>query len=271
MIPGALIWSRMECAPSRNSQTVLNNPALGANAMTPSPAPSQHDLDFLVVAPHPDDAELGMGGAIIKMVELGWKVGILDLTNGEPTPHGDPEIRAQETRLATQILGVQWRENLGLPNRRLEPTLEARAALANVIRRVRPKWLFAPYWEDAHPDHLAATQLVEAARFWAKLTKSDLQGEPYHPQRVFHYYCVHLKHVAQPAFILDISQQWSGKLAALEAFPSQFITGKEAVRPSFLDRVRDEAAYWGKMIGTEYGEPFACREPIALRDLAGLV
>ncbi len=232
--------------------------------------PQTEHLDMLAIAPHPDDAELGMGGAIVKMRSLGWKVGILDLTDGEPTPFGDLATRASETRAATHALGVPWRENLGLPNRRLEASLEARAQLANVIRRVRPRWLFAPYWEDAHPDHLAATQLIEAARFWAKLTKSELLGEPFHPQRIFHYYCVHLKHVAQPAFILDISAEWPKKFEAISAYTSQFIAGRSHLKPSFLENVRNEAAYWGKMIGTEYGEPFACREPIALSDLSGL-
>lgn len=228
-------------------------------------------LDMLVVAPHPDDAELGMGGAIAKMIQLGWRVGVLDLTSGEPTPFGSPEIRAAETQAASEALGITWRQNLGLPNRFLQPTLEARGQLANVIRRVKPKWLFAPYWEDAHPDHLAATELIESARFWAKLTKSDLEGEPYHPQRVFHYYCVHLKHVAQPAFVLDISSQWERKRDAMACFASQFITGREHISPPFLERIRDEAAYWGKMIGTRYGEPFNCREPIALSDLSRLL
>ncbi|HAC91555.1 MAG TPA: bacillithiol biosynthesis deacetylase BshB1 [Planctomycetaceae bacterium] len=228
-------------------------------------------LDMLVIAPHPDDAELGMGGAIVKMIEHGWQVGILDLTDGEPTPHGSVETRAKETQQATNILEVSWRENLGLPNRRLEATLQARAQLANVIRRVRPRWLFAPFWEDAHPDHVAATQLVEAARFWAKLTKCELEAEPFHPERVFHYYCVHLKHVAQPAFILDISDQWPKKQAAIAAYESQFVTGRQHIQPSILDRLRDEAAYWGKMIGRKYGEPFTCREPIALADLCGLM
>ncbi len=226
---------------------------------------------MLVVAPHPDDAELGMGGAIAKMIDLGWRVGILDLTDGEPTPFGDPETRAAETSAASDILGVTWRENLGLKNRFLEPTLESRAKLANVFRRVKPKWLFAPYWEDAHPDHLAATELVEAARFWAKLTKSDLQGEPFHPQRVFHYYCVHLKLVAQPAFVLDISDQWERKAQSIASFASQFTIGREHVSPSIHERIRDEAAYWGRLIGTRYGEPFTSREPIALKDLTRLI
>lgn len=231
----------------------------------------ENRLDILVIAPHPDDAELGMGGAIAKMIELGWQVGIMDLTDGEPTPHGNVETRAKETQQATNILEVSWRENLGLTNRRLEATLQARGQLANVIRSMRPRWLFAPYWEDAHPDHLAATQLVEAARFWAKLTKCELEGEPFHPERVFHYYCVHLKHVAQPAFILDISDQWPKKQAAIAAYESQFVTGRQHIQPSILDRLRDEAAYWGKMIGRRFGEPFTCREPIALTDLRGLI
>ncbi|GIX00863.1 MAG: bacillithiol biosynthesis deacetylase BshB1 [Pirellulaceae bacterium] len=231
---------------------------------------ARHGMDMLVIAPHPDDAELGAGGTIAKMIALGWKVGILDLTSGEPTPHGTPERRRQETDAASRLLNVSWRENLGLPNRSLEATLEARRRLAEVFRRVRPRWLFAPYWEDAHPDHVAATQLIEAARFWAKLTKTDMAGEPFHPERIFYYYCVHLRHVAQPAFVVDISDQWETKEAAIACYASQFLVGREHLAPSFLERLRDEAAYWGKMIGTRYGEPFASREPVALRDLTRL-
>lgn len=233
-------------------------------------SPTPELLDILVVAPHPDDAELGMGGAIAKMLDLGWRVGILDLTDGEPTPHGSIEIRQRETNAATEALGLKWRENLGLTNRFLEATLNARAALANVFRRVRPKWIFAPYWDDAHPDHVAATQLCEAARFWSKLTKSDLEGEPYHPERIFYYYCVHLKHVANPSFVLDISDHWEQKASSIAAYHSQFVQGREHLDPPFLDRIRDEAAYWGKMIGSRYGEPFASKEPIALRDMSRL-
>ena len=177
--------------------------------------PSQNlkimNLDVLVVAPHPDDAELGMGGAIIKMVAAGKKVGILDLTNGEPTPHGSLQTRATETAAATNVLGIHWRENLGLPNRSLEATLGARRQLAEVFRMTQPTWIFAPYWVDAHPDHLAATQLVDAARFWAKLTKTEMRGEPFHPSRIYNYYCVHLKLHPTPAFVLDISDSGTKK------------------------------------------------------------
>ena len=122
---------------------------------------------MLVVAPHPDDAELGMGGTIARMIDQGMRVGVLDLTTGEPTPHGSESIRRQETSRATEILQLTWRGNAGLPNRKLEHTLEARQHVASYFRMLRPRWIFAPYWEDAHPDHVAATSLVEAARFWS--------------------------------------------------------------------------------------------------------
>ena len=228
-------------------------------------------LDILVIAPHPDDAELGMAGAILKFKDEGAKVGVLDLTSGEPTPHGTPEKRAAETAAASEILGLDWRQNLGLPNRSLEATLDARRKLAIVIRQTRPRWLFAPYWVDAHPDHVAATQLVEAARFWAKLTKTDMPGEPWHPQRIYNYYCVHLKLAPQPAFILDITRYWARKAAAIRCYASQFLDGRPTAPPTFLDQLESEAAYWGKTIGTAYGEPFTCREPIGLSSLRELV
>jgi bacillithiol biosynthesis deacetylase BshB1 len=221
-------------------------------------------LDVLVVAPHPDDAELAAAGAILHFKAAGKRVGILDLTSGEPTPRGSLPTRAGETAAATEILGVDWRENLGLPNRSLQHTLDARRALAGVFRRLRPRWIFAPFWEDAHPDHLVATELIEAAKFWAKLSKSDIEGEPFFPERIYHYYSVHLKLTPQPAFILDISAHWEQKRAAIACYESQF-TGEQ------IERLRDQAANWGYTIGTAYGEPFACREPVGLASLCDLV
>ncbi len=229
------------------------------------------NLDYLVIAPHPDDAELGVGGTMLLLKERGARVGVLDLTDGEPTPHGSPEIRRRETAAATAVLGLAWRENLGLPNRALQADLAARAKLAGVLRRVRPRVLFAPYWEDAHPDHVAASALVDAARFWAKLTKTDLPGAPHYPQRIIYYFTVHLRIHPRPSFVLDITPHLDAKMRAIACYESQFITGRPTTPPTILDDLRDRARYWGWAIGAGYGEPFVCREEIGLRDLRDLL
>jgi len=228
-------------------------------------------LDMLVVAPHPDDAELGMGGTILRMIEQGWRVGVLDLTSGEPTPHGSETLRREETAVATEILQLSWRGNAGLPNRKLEATLEARQLLASYFRMLRPRRIFAPYWEDAHPDHVAATNLVEAARFWSKLSKTDMPGESFHPERLYYYFCIHLRLAVQPSWIVDISSQWPRKLASIEAYQSQFITGRSTESPTMIDRLRDDAAYWGRLINRRYGEPLATKEPLAVSSLRDLI
>src|SRR4051812_5565991 len=224
-------------------------------------------LDALVVAPHPDDAELGMGGTIVRLREQGWKVGILDLTSGEPTPLGSTERRAAETAAATEALGVTWRENLGLPNRSLEPSLVHRRALAAAFRRTKPRVLFAPYWEDAHPDHGAATKLVEDARFWSKLSKSDIPGEPFHPARIFYYFSVHLRIVERPSFLLDITDQLDAKLEALRCYRSQLVENQPPGVPGVIDSVCDRTRFWGHTAGVRHAEPFACREPLGLMSL----
>lgn len=228
-------------------------------------------LDYLVIAPHPDDAEIGAGGAILLLKAQGARVGVLDLTDGEPTPHGSPEIRRAETEAATAILGLDWRGNLGLSNRTLTADLDARHRLAGMVRQLKPRCLFAPYWEDAHPDHVAASALVDAARFWAKLTKTDLPGEPHYPQRIFYYFSVHLRIHPRPSFVLDISPHLDAKMQALACYRSQFIEGRTTTPPTPLDDLRDRARYWGWTIGVPYGEPFVCREEIGLRGLRDLV
>jgi bacillithiol biosynthesis deacetylase BshB1 len=227
-------------------------------------------LDYLIIAPHPDDAELGVGGATLLLKAQGARVGILDLTDGEPTPHGNPELRRQETRAATAILGVDWRDNLGLPNRSLTADLESRGRLAGIIRQVRPRYLFAPYWDDAHPDHVAASELIDAARFWAKLTKSNLPGEPHYPERIFYYFSLHLRIQPRPSFVLDISPYLEDKMRSLACYHSQFVAGRPTTPPTILDDLRDRARYWGWTIGMRYGEPFVCREEVGLRSLRDL-
>lgn len=224
-------------------------------------------LDFLVVAPHPDDAELGMGGTIAKMVDSGWRVGILDLTSGEPTPHGSESIRRKETELATDLLKVTWRGNAGLPNRSLVHTLEARKHVASYFRVLKPRWVFAPYWQDAHPDHVEATAIIEAARFWSKLSKTDMPGDRYHPERIYYYFCIHLRLAVQPNWIVDISDFWERKFQSIKAYHSQFIEGRPTEPPTTLDRIRDDGAHWGRLIDRQYGEPFATREPLAVTSI----
>jgi bacillithiol biosynthesis deacetylase BshB1 len=228
------------------------------------------NLDYLVIAPHPDDAELGAGGAILLLKAQGARVGVLDLTDGEPTPFGSPEIRRRETEAATAVLGLDWRDNLGLPNRSLTADFESRARLAGVLRQTRPRFLLAPYWEDAHPDHVAASALVDAARFWAKLTKTDLPGEPHYPQRTFYYFSVHLRLHPRPSFVLDVTPYLERKMEAIACYRSQFVEGRPATPPTLLDDLRDRARYWGWAIGTGYGEPFVCREEVGLRSLRDL-
>lgn len=234
-------------------------------------------LDLLVVAPHPDDAEISVGGTIITSLQQGLSVGVLELTDGEPTPHGSREKRAEEADSATEVLGLSWRGNLGLPNRQLQHTLEARQKLANVFREVRPKTILAPYWEDAHPDHVVASELVDAARFWSKLSRTDeqgqlpLKGERFWPPRIFYYWSIHLRIHPKPAFVLDISKAIDQKMEAVSCYNSQVVQGRGVGHPTLLDDIRDRARYWGWTIGCAYAEPFACREEIGVTGLEQLV
>jgi bacillithiol biosynthesis deacetylase BshB1 len=228
-------------------------------------------LDVLVIAPHPDDGEIGMGGSIASMLGEGLAVGILDLTDGEPTPCGSREVRQRETEAASRVLGIKWRRCLGLPNRSVENTLEARWSLAGVLREVCPRVLFAPYWEDAHPDHVAASALVEAARFWGKLTKSDIPGEPHWAQHIFYYYSIHLRMPERPSFVLDVSEHLESKLRAVECYASQFSEAAKRGTRDVIGDLRTRALYWGWTIGAQYGEPFASREPVGLRGLKAML
>ncbi|MCA9075356.1 MAG: bacillithiol biosynthesis deacetylase BshB1 [Planctomycetaceae bacterium] len=232
--------------------------------------PLTNPLDVLVVAPHPDDAEISVGGTILQCKSLGMTVGVLELTNGEPTPHGTEQLRAEETAASTKVLELDWRHNLGLPNRSLENDLAARRELAGIFRFARPRIILAPYWEDAHPDHVAASALCDAARFWAKLSRSDLPGEPFHPPRIYYFWSIHLRIHPKPAFVVDISPHIDRKMEAVKCFASQVITGRSTEHPTLLDDIKDRGRYWGWTIGTAYAEPFASREEIGLSDLRTL-
>jgi len=229
-----------------------------------------HPLDLLVVAPHPDDAELSVGGIILRSLAQGKRVGVLELTNGEPTPYGTLERRQKETDAATRVLGLTWRGQLNLPNRQLENTLEARRQLAEIFRQVRPQVILAPYWEDSHPDHVAASALVDAARFWAKLSRTDMAGERFHPPRIYYFWSIHLRIHPKPAFVVDVTDFIDRKLQAVACYESQVSTGREARHPTMMDDVKDRARFWGWTIERGYGEPLASREELRIDDLSTL-
>lgn len=221
-------------------------------------------MSVLVIAPHPDDAEIGMGGTLASLISEGVPVSVLDLTNGEPTPHGSPEIRAAEAAAADRILGVTSRRILGLPNREITDSIENRKRLAGVLRELKPEVIFIPYWEDAHPDHVAASALCEAARFYGKFSKTDIPGEPHYVRKVLHFFSTHLKVKMNPSFIVDISKQIDKKIQSIEAYHSQFkanpANGKR------IEEIKSEARYWGSQIGVEYGEPFVSRDHLAIKN-----
>jgi len=221
--------------------------------------------EYLVIGAHPDDAEIGMGGTIAMLGQQGHRVTILDLTNGEPTPMGTPERRHAESEAAAAVLGVARRVTLSMPNRYLTDTVENREQVAEVIREVRPAILFIPYWVDAHPDHIAAEHLAEAARFYGKLTKTGMRGEPFYAPRVLHFFCTHYRLHPDPAFVLDITDQIDRKLEAIACYRSQF--NEERGNLVILDNIRTASHYWGSRIRRPYGEPFASKEAVGLRAL----
>ena len=211
-------------------------------------------IDVVCVGAHPDDVEIGMGATIAGLVRQGVSVAIVDLTDGEPTPAGTHETRVAEAEAAARVLGVSERRILTLPNRSLYDTQEARAALAEVFRELRPRVVFGPYPVDAHPDHIAAAAIVQAARFWSKLTNTEMTGEPHYPARLYRYMAVHLRLIRDPSFVVDVSEDLPVKLEALSMYRSQFFANPANTR--IIDMMEGVARTWGGTIGTAAGEPF---------------
>jgi len=221
---------------------------------------------ILVFAPHPDDAELGMGGTIVKLAKQGHKIRIVDMTNGEPTPHGTVETRTKEWTAAAKVLGVE-RTLLGLKNREIVHDIPSRHKTAAVIREHKADWLFVPYPLDAHPDHMAVTRICEDARFDAKLTKSSIPGDPYYPKRIIYYFCTHLRLNFTPNFCIDISDTIDRKIESVNCYKSQFV-GNSAHVPEMVKTI---TAYFGSRIGTAHAEPFFTHEMLGLGGLSELI
>lgn len=219
-------------------------------------------IDAMCIGAHPDDVEIGMGGTIAGMVRRGLSVAIVDLTDGEPTPAGTRETRLAEASRAADILGVSVRRTLTLPNRYLFDTVEARTELAEVIRELKPRALFVPFAEDAHPDHIAASAIAVAARFYAKFTKTEMSGEPHYPARIYSYMAVHMRMVREPSFVVDITQDLERKLEALKAYESQFFANP--ANTGIIEMMAGSASMWGALARVDAGEPFFAPEPLAI-------
>jgi bacillithiol biosynthesis deacetylase BshB1 len=228
-------------------------------------------MKIAVVGPHPDDQELAMGGTIALLVKQGHDVAVIDMTNGEPTPFGSPEVRAREAAAAAKVLGVK-RLQLGLVNREVQHTLDARHRLAAVYRSVRPEIIFIPYPFDAHPDHMGVTRIAEDARFDAKLTKSKIPGEPWYAPRVLYYFCTHLRINFPATFCIDTTAVHERKLQAVKCYKSQFIKGRTGPqRGAVIRYVNTINQYFGGTINVPYAEPFWSREMLGLRSLGDLL
>jgi len=235
----------------------------------------QPSLDVVAVGAHPDDVEIGCGGTLAKLVEQGYRVGIVDLTDGEPTPRSSsPEVRLAEARQAAKTLGIHERTTLQLPNRRLFDTFEARVELARQLRRFRPRLVLGLGGKTpmASPDHYQAMLVTEAAVFYAKLTKWDeFFGDlkPW-PIRSFLHYFLSL-HALSPAqhgaIVVDISDTLDKKLAAVASYKSQFPPEKAHV----LERLRAFNRQQGMAAGFEAGEVLASPTALGTRDLMGLL
>ncbi len=232
--------------------------------VAPGGASSQDaGVDVLAFGAHPDDVEIAMGGTLLALREKGAKVAVCHLTDGEPTPYGNHKLRLKEAEKAAHLLGLYDYLILSLKNRELKDTLPARRAVAQVIRRFRPAILFAPYWVDAHPDHWGASELVQAARFWAKLVKTDMKGDPWYPPKLYYHLCSHLRPNVQPSFIVDTSKHHETKLKAVACYESQFIK-KPGSRA--LENINVTNRYFGAMIGVQTGEPFFSKENLGVSD-----
>ena len=231
-------------------------------------------LDLLAIAAHPDDVELTCGGTLLKMARLGYKTGILDLTQGEMGTRGTPETRAKEAAAAARLLRVSWSNTLAVPDSDVQPTRPHKLRLAQVIREVRPHTVILPYWEARHPDHYHASTLGYEGCFLAGLKQLPIDGEAHRPFKILYstpYATV------RPTFIVDISAEYQARRKAILAYGSQFRPKTRQKKSKVflaIDRLEDEmnqlARHYGQMIGVKYGEPFLQKELLAVDNVMNL-
>src|SRR5271157_2962541 len=177
------------------------------------------NLDVLAIAAHPDDVEQTCGGTLIRMAEMGYRTGILDLTAGDMGTRGTPEERIAESETAARHMLASWRGNMRMPDARLENVLGARMSLAVKIRELKPRVVILPYWEARHPDHYRCSEMGFEACFLAGLKKLDEYTEPHRPQKILY---ASLYADVKPSFIVDISAQFERRMSALLSYTSQY-------------------------------------------------
>jgi bacillithiol biosynthesis deacetylase BshB1 len=232
-------------------------------------------LDVMAIGAHPDDIELACGGTIMKLVKQGRQVGIVDLTEGELGTRGTREIRAREAAEAATLLGVKVRESLCIPDGNIENTVENRLQLIRMIRRYRPEVLLFPFHTDRHPDHANGHSLCREAWFYSGLEKIEtldlnMKQEPHRPRNYYNY-MQWFEFI--PSFIVDISQEFDQRMAAVRSFRSQFHDPSSRERetalsaPEFMEMLRTRLEYYGDRIGKKYGEPFFSPSHICITDV----
>jgi bacillithiol biosynthesis deacetylase BshB1 len=228
----------------------------------PEPLDLRMQLDVLAIAAHPDDAEISAGGILLRLAAAGKRVGILDLTRGELGTRGDAATRAREVAAADRVLGTVWRGNLDLGDGRVADTHEARAAVAAVLRELRPAVVLAQHFEDLHPDHAAAGKLARAAWYLAGLRKlAEMVGThaAFRPPRLYHF----MGHVPfEPSLVADVTSVWERKVELIRCYASQLAPMDASDRGAHLlfgadvlARAETKARYFGERIGARYGEP----------------
>jgi bacillithiol biosynthesis deacetylase BshB1 len=230
------------------------------------------NLDILAIAAHPDDIEQTCGGTLIRMAEMGYRTGVLDLTAGDMGTRGTPEQRVAESETAAKHLQLAWRGNLHLPDARLENALSARMTLAVKIRELKPRVVILPYWEARHPDHYRAGEMGYEACFLAGLKKLDEYSEPHRPFKIIYS---SLYADVKPSFIVDISAQFERRMTALLSYVSQYGSVEQggALFPDeqeIRERLGAIARFYGNLIGVRYGEPFVVKEAIEIGDIVAM-
>jgi bacillithiol biosynthesis deacetylase BshB1 len=226
-------------------------------------------LDILAIAAHPDDVEQTCGGTLIRMAEMGYRTGVLDLTAGDMGSRGTPEIRMKESDGAACQMLLAWRGNMRLPDARLENTVSVRMSLAAELRALRPRVVILPYWEARHPDHYRASEIGFEACFLAGLKKLDEETEPHRPSKIV-YSSLYAN--VTPSFVVDISAQFERRMAALFAYDSQYGEQPDAAdlfprQQEIRERLAAIARFYGNLIGVKYGEPFVVKEAMRVDDI----